>query len=115
MFINHPYTKEYKSIWDEFNISMSYTKYKNEEEKYKKYINKKLNQDKYSDNNVEFLCGGFNIRKNNQESRDFGLDWYENILDCGIQDQISLYFVAQDYRSSILIKDYGVFFEYFYK
>ena len=60
-----------------------------------------------------FLCSGIKIMKNNSISRNFGKDWYENILDCGIECQISLYFVAQKYKDQFLIKNYGELFEYF--
>ena len=52
--------------------------------------------------------------KNNDTSKNFGIKWYEHILDCGIEDQISLYFVAQDYKEQLLVRNYDDFFKYFY-
>jgi hypothetical protein len=115
VFTRHPYSETYNSIWDEFNLSMSHTKYKNEETKYINFINKMIKNGYPESNKNGFLCAGMNIRKNNEISKKFGLDWFNNILECGIQDQISLYFVSQDYIENIKLMEYQSLWKYFYE
>jgi hypothetical protein len=115
VLIRHPYYEKYNSIWDEFNLSMGVEKYKKEEVSYSNYINKMI-KNGYEENIKDaFLCGGINIRKNNEISKKFGLDWFNNILECGIQDQLTLYFVSQDYSKHIKIMEYQSLSEYFYE
>jgi hypothetical protein len=115
VFTKHPYAERYNSIWDEFNLSMGTKKYKNEEVNYFNYITK-MKKNGYNESNKNgFLYGGINIRKNNEVTKKFGLDWFNNILECGINDQISLYFVSQDYTEHIKILEYQSFSKYFYE
>jgi hypothetical protein len=113
VFSKHPYADKYSTIWDEYNLAITCEKYAKEKEQYKNYITKNLKAHKELDK--LFLCGGFRIMKNNNVSKNFGINWYENILDCGIEDQISLYFVAQYYKEHLLIVNYDEFFKYFYE
>jgi len=115
VFTKHPYSEKYNSIWDEFNSSMGVEKYKNEETNYVNYINKMIDKGYTETNKNGFLCGGINIRKNNEISKKFGLDWFNNILECGIQDQLTLYFVLQDYIENIKILEYQSIWKYFYE
>jgi hypothetical protein len=114
VFTRHPYSERYNSIWDEFNLSMDTKKYKNEELNYFNYINKMIKNGYNESNKNGFLYGGINIRKNNEITKKFGLDWFNNILECGIQDQLTLYFVSQDYIEHIQILEYKSFYNYFY-
>jgi hypothetical protein len=113
VFSKHPYSDKYSTIWDEYNLAITYEKYAKEKEQYENYIIKNLKENKVFDS--LFLCGGFRIMKNNDISKVFGIDWYENILECGIEDQISLYFVAQNYKEQLLISNYQDYFKYFYE
>lgn len=113
VFVKHPYFDKYLSIWDEYNLAIGCEKYAKEKEQYKNYIDSKLKENINNKLDKLFLCGGFKIMKNNLISKQFGKDWYENILDCGIEDQISLYFVAQQYKDKLLLKEYNELFKYF--
>jgi predicted O-methyltransferase YrrM len=115
IFTRHPYFEKYNSIWDEFNLSMNVEKYKNEEINYVNYINKMIKNGYNQYYKDGFLCGGINIRKNNEISKKFGLEWFNNILECGIQDQLTLFFISQNYIEHIKILEYKYFWKYFYE
>jgi len=115
VFTRHPYYEKYNSIWDEFTLSMNTKKYKNKELNYNSYISKMIMSGYNESFKDGFLCGGFSIRKNNEISKKFALEWFNNILECGIQDQISLYFVSQKYTKNIKIMEYQSLWKYFYE
>lgn len=115
VFTRHPYFEKYNSIWDEFNLSMNTEKYKNEETFQINYINKMITNGYKIDDKDGYLCAGLNIRKNDEIAKKFGVEWFNNILECGIQDQIALYFISQDYKKYIKITEYQSLWRYFYE
>jgi len=89
------------NVWDEFNESMSQPRYLLESEKYKNYIN---NQVKNGLSNItENHCAcGFLIRNMKHDKIiEINKTWFEHIQVCGIQDQISFFFVKQLFNDYI--------------
>lgn len=89
------------TIWDEFNESMLQPRYVLESNKYTKYIKNQL------DNNLteivdQFCMCGFLIR-NMKHSKMIEINntWYKHIQECGIQDQISFFFIKQLFNEYI--------------
>ena len=80
---------------------------------YKKYIEKKLS-DGYSEKINIFFCGGFSIRKNCDKTNEYNEFWFENIKECGIEDQISLQFVQQKYNEIIIPVNCSDVWKYFF-
>jgi len=90
-----------KSVWNEFNGSIKQYRYGLEKEKYLNYIN---NQIKNGLREVtEHHCAtGFIIRNMKHEKiKDINNTWYRHIQECGIQCQISFYFVKQLFSDCI--------------
>jgi len=89
------------NIWNEFNISILYhEKYRLEREKYVKYITNQVNHG-LSETTVAHCACGFLIRNmKHKKMIELNSTWYQHIQECGIQDQISFFFVKQ------LFKDY---------
>jgi|Laugresubdmm15sn_1035100.scaffolds.fasta_scaffold01333_8 hypothetical protein len=89
------------NIWDEFNLSMNLEKYKLESEKYKKYIYNQL--DNGLNENVDHHCAcGLLIRNMKHEKiHEITDTWFSHIKECGIQDQISFFFVKQLFNEYI--------------
>ena len=90
------------NVWSEFYLSMHQPRYHIDHDKYLNYINKQLNigfnaEDYYHCNT------GFLIR-NMKHTKIIELNstWYNHIQECGIQCQISFFFIKQ------LFKDYIV-------
>ena len=97
----HPYSDNFKSVWDEFNLSMGTEKYYQQKDQYIKYINNQL-QNGFSENIDIHFCGGWTLRKMCKKTEEFGELWHKHILECGIEDQISLQFIKQIYKDFIL-------------
>lgn len=110
-FTKHPY--DYHSVWDEFHLCLEVPKYKEQESQYKQYIEQKLKEgfSEYIDNH---FAGGFVITKKCEKTRQFGETYYKHILQCGIEDQISLDFVQQLYKDDILVLAFQETWKYFY-
>ena len=88
-------------VWDEYNESMYQTRYNVDSNKYIEYINKQINSGLKDE--VEHHCScGFLIRNmKHNKINDINSSWYEHIQECGIQDQISFFFVKQLFHKFI--------------
>ena len=101
LLYEHPHSSNQMNVWDEFNLSMDQQRYILQKERYKEYIHKQLSNG-YSEEISLRPCGGFVIRKQCEQVIKFNETWYRHIQECGIQDQISLQFVCQDFKDVIL-------------
>jgi hypothetical protein len=99
----------FKNVWEEFNESMKMEQYKNEKDKYIQYINKNLNNGLLAETENHYLTG-FIIRDNNNPIvKEINKTWYDHILECGIECQISFSFIQQIYSQYIGIIEYNQF------
>lgn len=90
------------NVWNEYNESMKQERYIMEKEKYKKYIQKQLDASLSENTDQHCQC---NLLIRNMKHRtmiDINNTWYQHIQDCGIQDQISFFFVKQLFNDYIL-------------
>jgi hypothetical protein len=89
------------NVYDEYKESMSQKRYLMESEKYKNYINNQLENGLSGITKYHCACG-FLIR-NMKHDRIIELNktWYKHIQECGIQDQISFFFVKQLFNDYI--------------
>jgi hypothetical protein len=96
-------------VWEEFNESMKQQRYKKEKIKYINYINKQLNNGFQSSTENHYVTN-FIIRNNNSPIvKEINKTWYEHILECGIECQISFSFIQQIYSEYIGIIEYDQF------
>ena len=89
------------SVWNEYNLSMQFERYKIESGKYKSDI---ANQVKagLSETTQKHCACGFLIRNMKHEKiKEINNTWYQHIQECGIQDQISFFFVKQLFNDYI--------------
>ena len=92
----------HNSVWNEFNGSMNQERYVREREKYEKYIRKQVNNGLSEITENHCACG-FLIRNMKHEKMiEINNTWYQHIQECGIQDQISFFFVKQLFNDYIL-------------
>jgi hypothetical protein len=90
-------------VWDEYNESMGQHRYRIESEKYKSYITNQL-KNGLSDNVPNHCACGFLIRNMKHEKMiEINTTWYKHIQECGIQDQISFFFVKQLFNSEYIL------------
>jgi hypothetical protein len=89
------------NIWDEYNESMKQYRYTLESEKYLNYINKQIkNGLKYITKN-HCACGLLIRNMKHPKINEINETWYQHIQECGIQDQISFFFVKQYFNNYI--------------
>jgi hypothetical protein len=90
------------SVYNEFNESMGQNRYFVEREKYKSYIERQV-KNGLSENTTTHSACGFLIRNmKHKNMNELNETWYTHIQECGIQDQISFFFVKQLYENIIL-------------
>ena len=81
----------------EYNLSMKQERYRLESEKYKNYITNQVNAGLRVLTPQQKHCAcGFLIRNMKHEKMiEINTTWFKHIQECGIQDQISFFFVKQ--------------------
>ena len=73
-----------------------------ESEKYKNYIKNQV-QNGLSEITEHHCACGFLIRNmKHKQINDLNATWFQHIQECGIQDQISFFFVKQLFKECIL-------------
>lgn len=95
--IKHPFLH---NVWEEYNECLKQPRYEVEKEKYKQYINNKLDQG-FKDKVNNHYATGFIIRKMTKKTNEINKIWYENIVECGIECQISFFFIQQMFNDFI--------------
>ena len=97
----HVFIRE--NIWMEYYISMEQDRYQMESEKYMKYILHMIDNHGLRATTEHHCQCGFLIRNMRHEKiQEINTTWYEHIQQCGIQDQISFFFVKQYFEEYIL-------------
>ena len=104
IFAKHPLIKS-NNVWDEFNESMKQPRYFSQKEQYEKYINQQLSQGMMPVSDIHHVTG-FIIRKHGETTNQINEEWYKHIKECGIQCQISFFFVQQMYKAHIYPVEY---------
>ncbi len=90
------------NIWNEFNVSMHQARYSIHKDQIKTYIDKQI-KDGFSEKTPKHCQCGFLIRNmKHPEMKKLNNTWYSHIQECGIQDQISFFFVKQLFEKDIL-------------
>lgn len=106
---------QFDTVWGEYNLAIQYEKYAEQKDMYKKYIESKLYSG-ISEKLPAHYCGGFTIRDlTDNRILSFNEEWLQNINECGIEDQISLQFVHQNYTDIILPVEYMWCWDYNFK
>jgi hypothetical protein len=94
----HPFLKP--NIWNEYNESIKQERYAIEKDKYKNYIENQLNNGLSETDDVHYTTH-FIIRKKSNMTNIINELWYKHILECGIECQISFFFIQQIYKKYI--------------
>ena len=91
------------SAKSEFANAMLQPRYAAERDKYERYMAQQILSGLLETDDIHYATG-FIVRKNNMEMRKLGEVWYRHILECGIECQISFFFVQQMFKGKI----YGI-------
>lgn len=89
------------NIWEEYNESMSQKRYIIESEKYKKYIYNQLSNGLKETTDYHCACGFLIKNMKHEKTIELNTTWFKHIQECGIQDQISFFFVKQLFNNYI--------------
>lgn len=84
------------NVWDEYNESLQHhERYRRESEKYKDYIETQLKNGLNEVTMYHGACGLLIRNMKHKKIKELNNTWYQHIQECGIQDQISFFFVKQ--------------------
>ena len=97
----HVFIKD-ANIWNEYNESMKQERYKKESDKIKFYINSQVEEGWVEQIDTHCQCGLLLRNMKHPIVLDINNSWYSDIQKCGIQDQISFFFVKQKFNEYIL-------------
>ena len=90
------------SVWSELNESMKQERYLIERDKYLDYMVKQIVDEKLCDTtNIHCACGFIVRNMRHAVTREIDEMWFQHIEECGIQDQISFFFVKQRFEGFI--------------
>jgi hypothetical protein len=89
------------SIWNEYSESMKQERYAQEKEKYTLYINQQLQTGLRDTTEEHAQCGLLIRNMKHRNMTKINRTWYSHIQQCGIQDQISFFFVKQLFANDI--------------
>jgi len=95
MFINYGTKNRNISVWDEFNESMPQHRYFIEADKYRTYIGTQITNGLSECTRDHCACGFLIRNMRHTKMVELNNTWYSHIQECGIQDQISFFFVKQ--------------------
>jgi hypothetical protein len=97
----HPFIKG--DIFHEFNESMLQDRYIMQKDQYTTYINKQLDNGLNKITKTHATCCVLIRNMKHPKIKDINNTWYKHIEECGIQDQISFFFIKQLYKDVIYI------------
>lgn len=97
---NHTFIKP--DVWKEYEVSMEQHRYKIQSDAYKKYINSQVESGLKTKTPYHCQCGFIIRNMKHPQVNNIGETWLQHIQMCGIQDQISFFFVKQLFSDYIL-------------
>ena len=94
----HPFVKP--NVWNEYNESLYQERYAIQKDRYHNYIMKNLNNG-LKETAKNHYQTGFILRKSSSKTNEINELWHEHIKECGIECQISFFFIQQIYEEYI--------------
>lgn len=92
-FRRHPFVTG--PVWNEYNLSMYQKRYEVQKDAYRAYIAHQVAQGLVEETPDHLACGFIIRDMHHLAVKEMGEAWMRHIHECGIQDQISFYFVKQ--------------------
>lgn len=85
----------HENVWNEYNESMLQERYRLESEKYRNYIKNQVKNGLSETTDKHCACGFLIRNMKHEKIKEINNTWYRHIQECGMQDQISFFFVKQ--------------------
>jgi hypothetical protein len=95
------HTAKFDSVWKEYDESMKQQRYRIKSNSYIDYINQQLKQGLSESTTNHCQCGFLIRNMKHKNINELNQTWYTHIQKCGIQDQISFFFVRQLFEKYI--------------
>jgi len=89
------------NVWNEYNESMKQHRYVLESDKYRNYIENQIKSGLSETTDSHCQCGFLIRNMKHEKIIELNKTWYQHIQTCGIQDQISFFFVKQLFSENI--------------
>lgn len=84
-------------VWDEFELAMTQSRYQRQRQQMTSYVEERLRQGYQDSLQIHFWCS-FIIRDMQALAVELiNEKWFDEISSCGIDDQLSMFFVYQDF------------------
>jgi len=83
------------NVWNEYHESMYQERYRLQSDQYCSYIHHQVAQGLSVRTDYHCQCGFLIRNMKHEKMNDINTTWYHHIQTCGIQDQISFFFVKQ--------------------
>lgn len=90
------------SVWNEFTESMKQERYRMQQDMYKRYIDSQVRKGLSATTEHHCACNLLIRNMKHERIKELNTTWYAHIQECGIQDQISFFFVKQLFPQDIL-------------
>lgn len=90
------------NIWNEYDESILQERYLIQKDRYINYINKQISNGLSENTQNHAQCNLLIRNMNHPKIKEIDHTWYSHIEECGIQDQISFFFVKQIFDEYIL-------------
>jgi hypothetical protein len=91
----------HNNVWNEYNVSIEQHRYLLESVKYETYIKNQVNNGLSEETEHHCACGFLIRNMKHAKIIELNTTWYNHIQECGIQDQISFFFVKQLFSDCI--------------
>lgn len=88
------------NVMAEFYEAMCQPRYRRDHDRYLDYINKMVDKGFRLEMPTHYITG-YIVRKHCERAEKIGEAWYEQIMECGIECQISFFFVQQMFPDAI--------------
>ena len=99
----HPFITN--SVFNELKESLKQQRYVTQSSQYTRYIEHQLNNNLSSTTDIHACCGFLIRNMKHPQINNINNTWFEHIQECGIQDQISFFFIKQLYKKYIFVFD----------
>jgi len=87
------------NILNEFAVSMIQPRYQSQRDKVVEYITQEIKRGRDLQVNHLYWTSAILRNMHHPDTKKIGENWYQDILDCGIECQISFDFIAQQYKT----------------
>ena len=104
LLARHPFLKS-NIVWDEYNECLKQQRYYNEKEQYETYIKNQISLGLSDTSDIHYTTT-FLIRKHNETTNKINEEWLRHIRECGIECQISFFFIQQLFKPHVYSIDY---------